>query len=83
MAEKKVDTLKERLEGEVEQLGSKFEDQIMSMEGNFTSIEGIFSNLEEMIKWMLEFQTKSASTEARALSVRQENGENPNFDTLK
>ncbi|KAL0907045.1 hypothetical protein M5K25_025583 [Dendrobium thyrsiflorum] len=64
MAAKKVNALEERLDEKVENLKSEFEERILALEGKL-------SNLKEMMKMVIEFQTKTESSEARALLTGQ------------
>ncbi|KAL0910565.1 hypothetical protein M5K25_021560 [Dendrobium thyrsiflorum] len=76
-AAKKVDAWEERLDGEVGNLKIEFEERI-------SAIESKFSNLEEMMKMMLEFQVKTASSEARTpLTIDWSSGGNPNIGTRR
>lgn len=62
---KKVDALKEILEGEVQQLKYEFEDQFSSMKEYFSMMEGRFSNLKKLMMKVLDFYTKLTSSDAR------------------
>ncbi|KAH0454223.1 hypothetical protein IEQ34_016147 [Dendrobium chrysotoxum] len=46
--------------------------------GHHEKVEGKFAILEEMMRKMLEFQTKTTSSEARKVATGQESGKNPN-----
>ncbi|KAL0905331.1 hypothetical protein M5K25_023743 [Dendrobium thyrsiflorum] len=68
MAAKKVDSLEERPEGEMNQIKETMEERISSKEGQVV-------DLRDMMKKMLEFQTQTAASEAKGPEVKNTNSE--------
>ncbi|KAH0448373.1 hypothetical protein IEQ34_022173 [Dendrobium chrysotoxum] len=85
MVAKKVDVLEERLEGEIGQLKTETSDlhaQLSDVKIQISAIhkkmDGNFSSLGDMLKKLLEGQSKTASSEARDASGKPGSGENSN-----
>ncbi|KAL0921672.1 hypothetical protein M5K25_008769 [Dendrobium thyrsiflorum] len=68
MAAKKVDALKEKLEGEMNQIKETVEERMSSMERQV-------ADLQDMMKKMLEFQTQSAASHAKGPEAKNTNFE--------
>ncbi|KAL0908175.1 hypothetical protein M5K25_022650 [Dendrobium thyrsiflorum] len=68
MAAKNVDALEERLEGEMNQIKETVEERMSSMEGQV-------ADLRDMMKKMLEFQTQSATSDAKGPEAKNTNSE--------
>ncbi|KAL0910185.1 hypothetical protein M5K25_021136 [Dendrobium thyrsiflorum] len=68
MAAKKVDALEERLEGEMNQIKTKVEERMSSMEGQVV-------DLHDMIKKMLEVHNQTAASVARSGEGKSTNSE--------
>ncbi|KAL0906081.1 hypothetical protein M5K25_024543 [Dendrobium thyrsiflorum] len=68
MAAKKVNSLEERLEGEMNQIKETVEERMSSMEGQV-------ADLRDMMKKMLEFQAQSAASKAKDPEAKNTNSE--------
>ncbi|KAL0916546.1 hypothetical protein M5K25_014067 [Dendrobium thyrsiflorum] len=73
----------EVFEGEIEPLKFDFVEKILDFENQFSSvhekIHGMFAIMEEIMRKILEAQTKLALSEARGATDSQGSGENPNL----